>query len=74
VKKSLYGLKQSGREWYLEACKGLEELGLYPIFVDTCIFINKDRKLIVGLYVDNMVILVDDIQVIRDFKAGMAKR
>lgn len=32
IKKSLYGLKQSGREWYLEATKGLAELGLYPIF------------------------------------------
>jgi hypothetical protein len=74
VKKSLYGLKQSGREWYLKAYKGLEELGLYLIFADTYIFVNKDRKLIVGLYVDNMVILVDNIQVIRDFKARMAKR
>lgn len=73
VKKSLYGLKQSGREWYLEACKGLEELGLYPIFADTCIFINKDYKLIVGLYINNIVILVNNIQVIRDFKARMAK-
>jgi hypothetical protein len=74
VKKSLYGLKQSGREWYLEACKGLEELGLYLIFADTCIFVSKDHKLIMGLYVDDMVILADDIQVARDFKAGMAKR
>jgi hypothetical protein len=74
IKKSLYGLKQSGREWYLEACQGLGELGLYPIFADTCIFVRKDQKLIVGLYVDDMVILADDIQVIRDFKAGMAKR
>jgi hypothetical protein len=74
VKKSLYGLKQSGREWYLEACKGLEDLDLYPIFADTCIFIRKDRKLIVGLYVNDIVILTDDIQVVRDFKAGIAKR
>jgi Reverse transcriptase (RNA-dependent DNA polymerase) len=74
VKKSLYGLKQSGREWYLEACKGLEELGLYPIFADTCIFVSKDQRLIVGLYVDDMVILADDIKVVQSFKAGIAKR
>jgi hypothetical protein len=74
IKKSLYGLKQSGREWYLEACKGLEELGLYPIFADTCIFTRKDQKLIIGLYVDDMIILADDIQVVRDFKAGIEKR
>jgi hypothetical protein len=74
VKKSLYRLKQSGREWYLEAYKGLEDLDLYPIFVDTCIFIRKDCKLIVRLYVNDMVILTDDIQVVRDFKVGIAKR
>jgi hypothetical protein len=74
VKKSLYGLKQSGREWYLEACKGLEELGLYPIFADTCIFVSKDQSLIVGLYVDDMVIIAKDIQSIQGFKAGIAKR
>jgi hypothetical protein len=27
VKKSLYGLKQSGREWYIVASRGLESLG-----------------------------------------------
>ena len=74
VKKSLYGLKQSGREWYLEACTGLEELGLFPIFADTYIFVSKDRKLIIGLYINDIVILADDIQAVRDFKAGMAKR
>jgi hypothetical protein len=63
VKKSLYRLKQLGREWYLEAYKGLEELGLYPIFADAYIFVYKDQKLIVGLYVDDIIILVDSIQV-----------
>jgi hypothetical protein len=57
----------------LEACKGLEELGLYSIFADTCIFINKDYKLIMDLYINNIIILTDNIQVIRDFKARIAK-
>jgi hypothetical protein len=74
IKKSLYGLKQSGREWYLEACKGLAELDLYPIFADTCVFVRKDRRLIIGMYVDDMVILTDDIKTIQSFKAGIAKR
>jgi hypothetical protein len=74
VKKSLYGLKQSGREWYLEACKGLEELDLYPIFADACIFVRKDQRLIVGLYVDDMVILAEDLEAVQSFKAGIAKR
>ena len=57
----------------MEVCKGLEELDLYPIFTDTCIFISKDYKLIISLYIDNIIILTDNIQVIRDFKAGITK-
>jgi hypothetical protein len=64
VKKSLYRLKQSGREWYLEACKGLEELNLYPTFTDACVFVYNKYKLIVELYVDDMIILTEDIRVV----------
>jgi hypothetical protein len=74
VRKSLYGLKQSGREWYLEAVKGLAELGLEPIFADACVFVRKDKSLIVGLYVDDMIILSDDLSVVQEFKKAIAKR
>jgi hypothetical protein len=74
VLKSLYGLKQSGREWYLEATKGLAELGLEPTFADAYVFVNKDQSLIVGLYVNDMVILALDIEVVRGFKVVIAKR
>ena len=74
MKKSLYGLKQLGREWYLETYKGLKEFGLYLIFTDTCIFINKDRKLIVSLYINDIIILADNIYIIRDFKTRIVKR
>jgi len=74
VLKSLYGLKQSGREWYLEAARGLSELGLEPTFADACVFVRKDKKLIVGLYVDNMVILADNLIIVQEFKGAIAKK
>jgi hypothetical protein len=74
VRKSLYGLKQSGREWYLEAAKYLAELGLEPIFADACVFVRKDQGLIVGLYVDDMVILAADLTVVQEFKKAIAKK
>jgi hypothetical protein len=74
VLKSLYGLKQSGREWYLEAAKGLAELGLEPTFADACVFVRQDKSLIVGLYVDDMVILARDLNVVQEFKEAIAKR
>ena len=57
LKKALYGLKQSGREWYIEACRGLLSLGLTPCSTEPSVFVTADRSLIVGLYVDDMIIL-----------------
>ena len=74
VQKSLYGLKQLGREWYLKAVKGLAKLGLEPIFADACVFVRKDKSLIVGLYVNDIIILSDDLTVIQEFKKAIAKR
>lgn len=64
LKKPLYGLKQSGREWYLEACRGLETLGFRPCFSDLSIFVTEDRSLIIGLYVDDMLILGKDPRIV----------
>jgi hypothetical protein len=67
VKKSLYGLKQSGREWYIEACKG-------PLFSEPSIFATRDRKLVVGLYVDDMLILGKDPKAIDAAVSHIKKR
>jgi Reverse transcriptase (RNA-dependent DNA polymerase) len=72
VKKSLYSLKQSGREWYIEASRGLESLGLTPCFSELCIFTSSDRSLIVGLYVDDMLILGADLQAVQSLVKGIA--
>jgi len=57
VQKALYSLKQSGREWYIEACNGLAKLGLMPSFSDLSVFINTDKTIIIGLYINDMIIL-----------------
>ena len=62
---SLYGLKQSGREWYIEACHGLLSIGLRPTASDPSVFANEDRSLILGLYVDDMMIISKDIDLIK---------
>ena len=74
IKKSLYGLKQSGREWYIEACKGLKGLGLEPLFLEPSIFATRDRKLVVGLYVDDMLILGKDPKAIDAAVSHIKKR
>lgn len=74
LRKSLYGLKQSGREWYIEACKGLGELGFQPIFSEPSIFTTADRRILIGLYVDDMLILSKDPSDIDRVVKGIQKR
>ena len=60
LETSLYGLKQSRWEWYIEACHGLESIGLRPTTTEPSVFTLEDRSLLLGLYVDDMIILSAD--------------
>jgi len=73
VLKAFYSLKQSGREWYIEACNSLAKLGLVPIFSNPSIFVNKDRSLIIGLYIDDIIIIGPLFSVINIFKEEFGK-
>lgn len=52
--RALYGLKQSGREWYGTLTAALLEMGLLQCNFDPCIFIGKG--LILGVYVDDLLL------------------
>jgi len=69
---SLYGLKQSGREWYIEAAAGLKTLGFSPCFSEPSVFISADCSIIIGLYVDDMLILGRDPQAVQRVIDGIA--
>lgn len=43
LKRSIYGLPQSGRNWYLKLREELSKNDLKPISSDSCIFINKNQ-------------------------------
>ena len=63
LKKSLYGLKQSGLNWYEKLKQGLEKRGFVSSKVDPCVFISE--KVIVLTYVDDCIIMgktEDDIK------------
>ena len=68
VRKAFYGLKQAGREWYIEACNTLANLGLQPVFNDPSVFINTDKSLVVGLFVDDMIIAAKTLDAVEEFK------
>ena len=59
LKKSLYGLKQSGRNWHRTLKSYLEELGFENSVFDECLFVRRIEGEIEGL----ICLWVDDIVV-----------
>lgn len=42
LNKAIYGLKQSGRQWYMRLDEELRALGLTPLETDHCIYVKKN--------------------------------
>ena len=74
--KSLYGLKQCGRKWYLTLKGFLGVLG-FPSIQDECLFIEKDKGDIEGVicfWVDYMVILRKRQHFCKNFKNKVSEK
>jgi hypothetical protein len=57
LKKSLYGLKASGRNWYIVLRKYLVSQGLQPSDADPCLYVSRDKQLFIGTWVDDLCIV-----------------
>ena len=58
LKKSLYGLKQSARQWNIKLHAALTEIGFKKIEPDTSVYIytNGEVKIFVPIYIDDITI------------------
>jgi len=73
LKKSLYGLKQSARNWYECLTEWLREQKFTPSDADPCLFINEEIDAKVLIYVDDT--LIDIPEKFRDsFKKNLEAR
>ena len=54
--KTLYGLKQSGREWNAELDKKLREHGFTPLRTDPCAYVRRN-----GIHLEIITVWVDDL-------------
>merc|ERR1712023_43512 len=61
LKRSLYGLKQSAYLWGKTFSKFLTSVGFKSLTADPCIYIHRERDLIIATYVDDCIILLKDI-------------
>lgn len=73
LKKSLYGLRQSGKEWNLTLDKLLKLQGMTRSKADPCVYVSKERRLIVGVYVDGLLVIAEGEEEIADFKSCLGQ-
>ena len=68
ILKSLYGLKQAARVWYLLLSSFFESIGFKSLPTDPSIMINKANGVIVGIHVDDMALTGGNEDAIADVK------
>jgi hypothetical protein len=74
LRKALYGLYQPPRAWNVELDDTMLSLGFWRTTSKHTIYIrwNNDSQLVVGVYVDDLVIIGSDRDDIKLFKEEMA--
>ena len=76
LKKSIYGLKQSGREWYLTLDSWLKSIGMKKSKYDPCLYTHKKGKdfMHVAIYVDDIIYVSNSKDLIKEFRKNIDKK
>jgi len=76
LRKALYGLKQAPRAWNAKLDRELLALGFVRSKMDHAVYRRKNRNsfLLVGVYVDDLIISGPDVKGIEVFKSEMKKK
>ena len=70
LRKSIYGLKQASRQWYIKFNDTILSYGFVEIIVDRCIYmkVSGSKFAILVLYVDDILIAANDMGMLSDVK------
>ena len=70
LKKSLYGLRQASRQWYLKSNKTILNFGLKENTIDWCIYlrVSGSKFIMLVLYVDDILFATNDLGLLHDTK------
>ena len=71
LEKSLYGLKQSSRCWNKAFRECIEKIGFIQASADPCVFIRKDALTIIGVHVDDLMILARNMTEMKSVKDSL---
>ena len=75
LKKSLYGLKQASRKWYLKFDRFMHEYGYNRCHLDYYVYFKRldvENYIILCLYVDDMLVARSNMYHIKGLKCQLA--
>lgn len=74
--KALYGLRQAPRAWYSKLSKSLKSLEFQRCPYEHAVYTKKigDENLIIGVYVDDLLVTGTSVSVIKEFKRQMSEK
>lgn len=61
LNKALYGLKQAARSWFEFLSDILRNSSFTQLTADPCIFIDRGRKAVIAVYVDDILLACPNI-------------
>ena len=75
LKKSIYGLKQSSRQWYLKFDETITKFGFKENIVDPCIYlkISGSKFIFLVLYVDDILLASSDLGLLHETKSYLSE-
>jgi hypothetical protein len=75
LKRSIYGLKQASRQWYLKFDDVVTSLGFEENKVDQCIYlkVSGSKYIFLVLYVDDILLASNDLGILFETKQTLTK-
>ena len=75
LKKSIYGLKQASRQWYIKFHNTITSFGFKENTVDQCIYlkVSGSKFIILVLYVDDILLASSDLGLLHETKIFLNK-
>jgi len=73
LRKALYGLIQSPAAWYQTMHKVLKSIGFHQSSFDKCLFINSTNGMLVGVHVDDFLVIAKNSGHIKEFHEALLR-